>query len=765
MLHTHARRPFRLALLGGAAFFSAFAPLAAAAADPAAATAAAADTSTVEVTGTRESPAAQAAQNRPQAASVVDKQELQDIAAVKLQDIGGLTPGIVLLNNTPSTNNISAFIRGIGEPDAQGIPSVGIFIDGVYQPRHLGANFDLLNVQDITIERGPVGFEGGHDAEGGAIRITTAAPTNTPTLAVGVGYGTYNELTTSVIGSGPIVPDLLYGSLAVQHHQRDGFDTNAATGKATNDADTTSVRSRLRYTPNDRLEINLGFDATFDDSQARSYGNLANPNIYTSYNPIVPKADFEQLGLSLTVDYHVADNIQLKSITSIRGFHQNADFDNNADPYARGTQPVAYRDRSYEQDFRLTANYDRVDVIAGLYGFFEDWQTNRRGNTGTYPSSNSQIVYTPVDTQITQKNTELAAYAETKVHFTPELTGTFALRADYQEHTNNQSLHTLLTNGQSPWTLASGGVADVGTLLSAPIGNLIWATGNVQKDWFRVLPKVALEYAVEPNLRPYVSVSQGQKEGGFDFRAISPSAEKQALLPYNPEQLTTVELGLKARFFDNRLQFNTAAFYNYFGQLQNTFLDPTTNLSHRFNIGNAESEGLEAELNGTLAEGWKVNLSGTLLNAQLSSYGGVVKTVTYANGFSVHTTPFPGAELPYSPRAQGNIGSSYVLPIQAPGTWRLFGNVVLSSAFYGDLTNIAQQRIPGSAIVSGGVNWTSETGRWSATFTVNNLTDQRYPASKQYVVISSGANAGKVALYNVAWDNPLTAFFELRYAL
>lgn len=770
MLNTHARRPFRLALLGGTVLVSTLLPPAAMAAEPAPADAAG-EPQTVQITGAKAapaSPAARAAEERPQAASVVGKQELQDIGAVKLQDIGGLTPGLVLQNNTPSTNNISAFIRGIGEPDAQGIPSVGIFIDGIYQPRNLGANLDLLNVQDVTIERGPVGFEGGHDAEAGAIRVSTVAPTNTPTLNIGAGYGTYNEFLTSIIGSGPLVPDLLFGNLAVQHHQRDGFDTNAVTGRSTNNANTTTVRSRLRYTPSNDLEINLGFDGTFDQGQARSYGNQLNPDIYTSYNPLIPRAYFNQLGLNLTVDYHLADNVQLKSITSVRGFYQWAVFDNNADPFNRNSQPVHYRDRSYEQDFRLTATYDRVDFIAGLYAFNENWQTDRRGNAGTYPTT-GKVKYTPVETTITQINTELAAYAEARIHFTPQLTGTLAVRGDYQVHSNNQALYSLLAtaNPSNPasWVYASS-VSDAGLLLGNPRGPLLWTTpGTVQQSWFTALPKAVIEYAVQPDLRPYFSVSQGQKEGGYDFRAITPTAERQAVLPYNPEQLTTWELGVKSRLLGDRLQFDAAAFYNYFAELQNTFLDPNTNLSHRFNIGSAHSDGLEAELIGSPLDGWKINVSGTLLDAELNSYKGVVKYSHYPDGTNPYTTPHPGAQLPYSPHFQANIGTSYVLPVQAAGTWRVFGNVVLSTPFYTELTNLAQQQIPGSAIINAGFNWTSESGRWNATFTLHNLADHRYPGSISLVRYTSGTKTGYPVLINTAWDDPLTAFFELHYTL
>lgn len=468
----------------------------------------------------------------------------------------------------------------------------------------------------------------------------------------------------------------------------------------------------------------------------------------------------------------------MKSISSIRGFFQDAIYANSPDFYARISQPVIYRDRSYEEDLRLIGTSEQVETVTGLYFFHEDWQTDRRSNSGTnYPSSNSLIYYTPIDTSIFQRNTDIAAYSEFKIHITSKLTGTIGVRADYQEHSNEQALYSLLPGavpGSSPAAISTqrlyiaslGGYPDIATLLGAPAGPLMWTSGNVKTNYFKILPKAVLEYEVAPNVRPYVSVSQGQKDGGYDFRAVLPQAQLQSQIPYNPETVTTVEAGVKSKLFDEKLRLNAAVFYNDILGLQATFLDPTTNLSHRFNIGNAHTTGIEGEAIGTLVPGWEIRVALSGLNAQLDSYNGhLLPPTTIGNGYTIHTTPYPGAQLPWAPHFQGSVGTSYILPVHMPGTWRVFADATFQSAEYGDLTNIAQQQIPGGIVINGGVRYTSESGRWNATFTVRNLTDHRYPNQITYTAITSGVNAGKPAYVSTIYSDPTTAFFVLSYSL
>ncbi len=73
---------------------------------------------------------------------------------------------------------VSAFIRGIGSGDT-GLDAenpVAFYIDDVYYPILLGANFDLLDIDRIEVLRGPQGTLFGRNTLAGAINIVARQP-------------------------------------------------------------------------------------------------------------------------------------------------------------------------------------------------------------------------------------------------------------------------------------------------------------------------------------------------------------------------------------------------------------------------------------------------------------------------------------------------------------------------------------------------------------------------------------------------------------
>ena len=77
---------------------------------------------------------------------------------------------------------LSASIRGIGQDDfAFNLnPGVGVYLDGIYLARTIGANQTLLDVDRIEVLKGPQGTLFGANTIGGAISIVTHTPGDTP---------------------------------------------------------------------------------------------------------------------------------------------------------------------------------------------------------------------------------------------------------------------------------------------------------------------------------------------------------------------------------------------------------------------------------------------------------------------------------------------------------------------------------------------------------------------------------------------------------
>ncbi len=71
---------------------------------------------------------------------------------------------------------VSSFIRGIGSGDtgSVGEPAVAFYIDDVYYPVLLGANFDLLDVDHTEVLREPQGTLFGRNSLAGALNVEWA---------------------------------------------------------------------------------------------------------------------------------------------------------------------------------------------------------------------------------------------------------------------------------------------------------------------------------------------------------------------------------------------------------------------------------------------------------------------------------------------------------------------------------------------------------------------------------------------------------------
>ena len=97
--------------------------------------------------------------------------------------LSNLTPNVNLDGGAPFSGDssvLSASIRGIGQDDfAFNLdPGVGVYLDGVYLARTIGANQNLLDVDRIEILKGPQGTLFGRNTIGGAINIVTHTPGN-----------------------------------------------------------------------------------------------------------------------------------------------------------------------------------------------------------------------------------------------------------------------------------------------------------------------------------------------------------------------------------------------------------------------------------------------------------------------------------------------------------------------------------------------------------------------------------------------------------
>ena len=285
------------------------------------ATAAPADTGLAEIVVTAER-RAENIQSVPIAVSAYSAEQLQSRNLINVQTLGSLSPGVNLDAGAPFSGDrsvLSASIRGVGQDDFafNMNPAVGVYLDGVYLARTIGANQSLLDVERVEILKGPQGTLFGANTEGGAISIVTHTPGNEMKMTAQATGGSLNRRDFGFTADLPIISNTLLSSITVSSQVRDGYvkvipyptdsvfgqtpfvvDPQTAypkSGYTTGDNyggyNVQAIRGKLLWNASDKLTITGTADWTHQDQTALGYvvkntynGNLNTSTFATLYN-------------------------------------------------------------------------------------------------------------------------------------------------------------------------------------------------------------------------------------------------------------------------------------------------------------------------------------------------------------------------------------------------------------------------------------------------------------------------------------------------
>lgn len=232
-------------------------------------------------------------QDVPIAITAISADLLASRGIQEISQISAITPNATLDAGTPFSGSdqvLAAFIRGIGANDfaANLDPGVGVYLDGVYLARTVGANLSLPDVERVEILKGPQGTLFGRNTIGGAISVVTRDPGHEFAIRGDATVGRFNRFGARASVDLP-VSDTVRTSLTFATDQRDGyqkrvpFPTTQAfvsddpasfpyTGYRTSDreggADSWSVRGKVLFEASDRLEVRLIGDYTRVDTSS-----------------------------------------------------------------------------------------------------------------------------------------------------------------------------------------------------------------------------------------------------------------------------------------------------------------------------------------------------------------------------------------------------------------------------------------------------------------------------------------------------------------
>jgi iron complex outermembrane receptor protein len=243
-------------------------------------------------------------------------------------------------------------------------------------------------------------------------------------------------------------------------------------------------------------------------------------------------------------------------------------------------------------------------------------------------------------------------------HYTYDnsLVGFFGYSANYSSHT-----------GASQCFPGSAGAAYVKDTPCTDLNTSTSNSGNV--------PKGTLTYKITPDKMVYLTYSKGFRPGGVN-RIAGPNG-----VPYAPDFLKNYEVGWKTQWWDRRLRWNGALFWEDWKNFQFGFLVPPS-ITAITNAGNARIKGIENEIQFVPTNSLTLSASFTLLHAVTTQNFCAQVGVTNCPGDQTGAPFLPGGvwngplvpagtDLPQAPKFKGNVVARYVFP-EISG-WEPFG--------------------------------------------------------------------------------------------
>ena len=616
-------------------------------------------------------------------------------------DVPNVVPGFVL---TKSFNIALPYIRGVGQSSATtGIESnVALYIDGVYLSEPASGVFELNNIAQVEVLKGPQGTLFGRNSTGGVVHVITRDPSFTPALDADVAYGNYNTFKGHLFATAPL-SDTLAASIALAGMDRtEGYGYDVSLNKKIFTAKSFNVQGKLLWRPATGTAITLNVLHSYGEGYVGSAlgiypGSLAENHQtrfiseYVIAGSLDPISSSEHTLASLKIEQNLG-GARIVNITAYRDYNEVSRFTQNAIPNGtvQATNAVfPSAAHSFSEEFQIQSPAGaKVQWIAGLFYLYDRASFDGRVAADTIPifSVNSY-----------QDTNSYSAFAQATVPITNSLRLTGGGRYTIDE----KSVVGTRYNG--------AGVA-TSTFASA-LGALGQPTA---KTWKSPTWRVSLDQDLGASSMVYASYNRGFKSGVYSL--LSPTNP-----PANPETLDAYEIGIKNTFFDRRLRLNLSGFYYNYKNIQLRSLVPPSPVPIVYNAARSHIKGLDIDIEALPAKRLTVTAGFELLDAKYVSFPGAACPLPAAAGGNPTTIScdLSGNRMIRSPKFTGNLGFQYEFGVGNGGNVTFSANDHYNSGFFWEPDNRLVQ--PPYHEVSASIRYALPGHRWSIAIWGKNL--------------------------------------------
>ena len=670
----------------------------------------------------------------PATVNTLSERELNSAGVSSTIDLQFHVPGLVLRTNTVLGQ---PYLRGVGSRiiSAGTEASVATYVDGVYQPRSVGAIQDLYDVERVEVLKGPQGVHLGRNVVGGAISILSRDPVPYYDGYMDVLYGSYDKHQLRGAANIPIKGTDLAFRLAGTVIKREGYTDNIFLDKKLDGEDFYAWRGKLRYTPSKNFDALLSIEHSKEDS-TRALGFQPHPakgvnggillggTVPDDPRKVLQNVDqFARIDTgrySLKLSWDLGDT-SLMSTTA----YQKSDFvmavDQDATEVDYSSNFPGEDSKSFTQELRYSSNNNApLTWIAGLFFLHEDatqFLDVRLPLAGirNHPKGS-------VDTKA------YAAFGQLGYKISDRWQGSAGLRYSY-----DRRKYKFLQIIDDPFGVLG------------PAGTTI-LTQDETESWDAITPELTLSYTPKQNTMFYAKASRGFKAGGFNTTSFQPS--------FDPEFIWAYELGLKSTLPEQNIRLNAALFYYDYKDIQLMNLAPGAPVGTFPSVVNAAEatiKGLDLEMWMQATNNTDLSLGLTLLDAKIDEFLSVDP-----NNPAV-APDRSGNPLPTAPDISLNLIANHVWPLEGFGTLALRGEYRYQSSIYFNPFKDSAVKQGGYGLANASLSFESRKGHWHAELFGNNLTDKSYARG----LFRNDPIWGVLQ----SWGDPRTLGIRLRYSM
>ena len=480
-----------------------------------------------------------------------------------------------------------------------------------------------------------------------------------------------------------------------------------------------------------------------------THSPYVNYSTYTDVQPsdgsapwsATPAAWVSGYGVSGQIDYKFNDNLKFTNIASYRHYDAYWAQDYDAAPLSNAQLTYDIWHWQVSEEARLNGQMfgGKVDWVVGGFYFKQNSHYGGRNELGPFEF---------VENDLTPAHNE-AVFANASWRITDKLELNGGIRYSKEHKTFIFGRGGIPGNTYAPLCAANG--VTYTPAVQASFCALNGVSGTYDGD--NVDYRAVLQYQWTSDFMTYASIATGFKGGGINPRPYYPDNVR----PFDPETLTSYEVGFKSSMLDRKLRLNVSLFdseyKSYIAGVVTTAVagqTPTNpgcffntseapNCSFYVNAGNARLRGAEAEIQFRPVDGLLIDGSLSYLDFKWKTLTGCATLLgACPNGISggLGAGIRYGMQAPFSPKWKYSLGVQYEIPVGFGSLTPRF-DVSYQSSFYGNVINNVFNQVPGYTLMNARLTYRPKDSMWEGSFEVTNLANKLY----YYATFPNNSNA------------------------